>query len=92
MNIQGISTLFFVIVLYVQNIEANNLKPLLWNIDRLRLIKQNQKHIHGVQNLILEAEKIVINPKANKIIEIIKSGLSIFFTIFICYYLYFIIS
>ena len=58
MNIQGISTLFFVIVLYVQNIEASNLKPLLWNIDRLRLIKQNQKHIHGVQNLILEAEKI----------------------------------
>ena len=58
MNIQGISTLFFVIVLYVQNIEANNLKPLLWNIDRLRLIKQNQKHIHEVQNLILEAEKI----------------------------------
>ena len=26
MNIQGISTLFFVIVLYVQNIEANNRK------------------------------------------------------------------
>ena len=55
MNIQGIFTLFFVIVLYV---EANNLKPLLWNIDRLRLIKQNQKCIHEVQDLILDAEKI----------------------------------